>query len=102
MRKWIKCGILFLQGHLYEVKEGKSFMKINKSAIACAIAICLSFIWWQLLPIALLVILPCMGTPLSVVWLFAKDVAIVLYVSVTVLFLMGVYKCGYLIKRKKG
>ena len=54
------------------------------------------------LPAALLVVLPCMGTPLSVVWLFAKDVAIVLYVSVTVLFLMGVYKCGYLIKRKKG
>lgn len=29
------------------MKEGKSFMKINKSVIACAIAICLSFIWWQ-------------------------------------------------------
>ena len=53
------------------------------------------------LPIALMVILPCMGTPLSVVWLFAKDVAIVLYASAAALFLAGVCKCGYLIKRKK-
>ena len=53
------------------------------------------------LPAALLVVLPCMGTPLSVVWLFAKDVAIVLYVSAALLFFGGICKCGYLIKRKK-
>lgn len=52
-----------------------------------------------ILPILLLSIPLIVGTPYKVIWLFVKDLAVMIVVNVVILIAVGGYKAVFLLKR---
>lgn len=58
------------------------------------------FIRHMILPIVLLAIPPIMATPYKVVWLFAKDIMLVIIINAVLLLAVGVYKACFALKKR--
>ena len=56
----------------------------------------------MILPIVLLAIPPVMATPYKVVWLFAKDIMLVIIINAVLLLAVGVYKACFALKQRHG
>ena len=54
----------------------------------------------MILPIVLLAIPPVMATPYKVVWLFAKDIMLVIIINAVLLLAVGVYKACFALKKR--